>query len=79
MQDQDLSLVSVDDLMKELHKRFDAFIFSGIQVRNPGKIVTVRKWSGLSSTCAGLASQLQVVIYDRHQESEDSDDEPFED
>jgi hypothetical protein len=62
----DLSLVSFDDLIAELHKRFDIFIFSGMQFRRVGgeELNTVRRWSGNKATCAGLASQLQIALYD---------------
>jgi hypothetical protein len=62
----DLSLVSFDDLIAELHKRFDIFIFSGMQFRKIGseELHTVRRWAGNKATCAGLASQLQIALYD---------------
>ena len=79
----DLSLVSIDDLLGELHKRFDVWIFSGMQLRNTGKgqIFTMRKWAGLKATCAGLASQMQIALYDVQCEEaseDDEDNEPFE-
>ncbi len=62
----DLSLVPFDDLMKELHKRFDVWVFSGMQVRNKeeGTIFTTRKWGGNSTMCGGLVGELQIAIYD---------------
>lgn len=62
----DLSLVPFDDLIAELHKRFDIFIFSGMQFRKIGKeeLNTIRRWAGNKATCAGLASQLQIALYD---------------
>jgi hypothetical protein len=80
MGEKDLSLVSLDDLMVEIDKRFDIWIFSGMQLRNQaaGNICTVRKWKGNSATCAGLASQMQVAIFDVHIDRDNFDDGPFE-
>lgn len=60
----DLSLASFDDIIAELHKRYDVFIFSGLQIRKKDEIFTIRKWGGNTATCAGLASQIQIAIYD---------------
>jgi len=62
----DLSLISTDELIEALSVRYDAFIFCGQQVGmgGPDKIVTTRKWQGNSATCAGLASQIQIAVYD---------------
>lgn len=80
MPNPDLALVSIDDLMEELNKRFDIWIFSGMQLRDNAeqKIFTMRKWRGNSATCAGLASQLQIACYDTHVDCDEIDDEPFE-
>ncbi len=80
VQPKDLSLVSVDELFEELNRRFDIWIFSGMQFRDQkeSKIFTMRKWRGNSATCAGLASQLQIACYDAHVEQDEVDDEPFE-
>lgn len=82
MEKVDLALIPLTDLMAELHKRFDIWVFSGMQLRGGEReqIATFRKWGGNSTTCAGLCSQLQIAIYDQHLNSDnvDDDDEPFE-
>lgn len=80
MRDVDLSLVSMDNLINEINKRFDFWIFSGMQIRDQdSKIVTLREWRGNSATCAGLASQLQIVIADQYFNNEkNGDDTVFE-
>jgi hypothetical protein len=76
----DLSLVSIDDIFKEIDRRFDMWVYAGIQIRDRKEqsVLTVRKWQGNSATCAGLASQLQIAIYDTHVEKDEIDDHPFE-
>lgn len=78
MRDKDLSLVSMDDLINEINKRFDVWIFSGMQIRDRDtKIATLRKWRGNSATCSGLASQLQIVIADKYFNDEKNGDDTF--
>lgn len=75
-QKTDLSLVPSDELFEELAKRFDVWIFSGLQIIDSKlKIATSRKWRGNSATCAGLASQLQIAIYENYLKGELSGDE----
>jgi len=78
---QDLTLVSLDDLLEEINKRFDIWVFSGMQLRGreSQEIVTMRKWRGNSATCVGLASQLQFIINDQFVTIEaDGDSDSFE-
>lgn len=87
MPNVDLTLVSLDDLMFELDRRFDHWIFSGAMLRSEGtggaradgKILTVRKWRGNSATCAGLASQIQIPIFEQHMRDVDSGAQTYED
>ena len=62
----DLSLVSMSEILEEINKRYDMWIFSGLQLRkgSGNDILTSRKWGGNSATCMGLASQMQIAIYD---------------
>jgi hypothetical protein len=66
----DLSLVPIELIIDELAKRYEHFVFSGVQVLSgsgeDGKIFTVRKWGGNSHTCIGLCGMLSVVITDEH-------------
>ena len=62
MNNVDLSLVSIDEIIDELNKRYDHFIFSGIQVRGEDDLVTRRSWKGNSATCQGLCFQTQYFI-----------------
>lgn len=67
----DLSLVPIERLLTEIDRRYDNWVFCGMQCDTRiSKTVTVRKWRGNSATCAGLASQLQIAIYDVYMESE---------
>jgi hypothetical protein len=79
MQKIDLSLLSVEVLLEEIKKRYDCFVFSGIQLRGGDRTMTSRKWSGNHMIASGLVSQLQIAIYDKSQEeAEEIGEEPFE-
>lgn len=71
MEKTDLSLVSVESLLEEINKRYEHWIFVGMQEDDRiNKVVTMRRWRGNAATCAGLASQIQIVIFDKHMEGE---------
>lgn len=74
----DLSLVSLDDLLMEVDKRFDHWIFCGQQlgIGGPDHVFSMRKWRGGSAACAGLASQMQIAIYDAFQEQQKNGSPP---
>ena len=72
----DLSLVPTNDLVDALRKRFDVFIFSGLQ-RNekPGRDVERRAWEGNAIWCQGLATELIRGLQDWERDGEDRDDD----
>jgi hypothetical protein len=77
MTEKDLSLISVDDLIKELDARFEHWIFTGCQIRTrnkdgDGDIFTIRKWKGNNATCLGLAQQMQFYLCDFHFKQDDA-------
>lgn len=76
--ENDLSLVPYEDLLKELDNRFEHWVFSGVKIglggqNGVGNILTVRKWSGNSATCSGLASMMPVAIYDSQMQDDEGD------
>lgn len=75
MEKIDLSLIPLEDILEEVNRRYDMWIFSGIQLRSraANEIFTIRKWRGNSATCAGLASQMEIAIYDTACEMADRD------
>lgn len=76
MDHTELGLLSIDDLLSELDRRFDHWVFAGLQIRveetakQTAEHATMRKWRGNSATCMGMAAQLQMVIYDRYMEQQ---------
>ena len=70
-----LDLIPLNDLLEALNRRFEHWIFSGIQTAIGGKdkILTVRKWNGNNATCSGLASMLQGAIYQKNMEENELD------
>lgn len=64
----DLTFVQTQQLLDELDKRYEHWIFSGLKTisKNPDRCLTERKWSGNSHTCSGLASMIQQAIYNDH-------------
>lgn len=61
----ELELASLDQIIEEISKRYECFVFSGTQnnIGKKGKVLTVRKWGGYSTEAAGLASMLISAIY----------------
>ena len=68
----DLSLVSLDDLLNEVFSRFDGFVCMGVQkATKPNIDIYFRRWSGGSATCLGLCSLLELELkkdYDKDEE-----------
>lgn len=72
----DLSLIPLQDIIKELDSRFEHWIFSGIQthIGKDNNVFTVRKWNGNSATCSGLASMIQITIFNNHMDGNELKD-----
>jgi hypothetical protein len=51
----DIELVTTDEIFEELCRRFNHCIFCGLNERSDDEVMIVRKISGNSHTCAGLA------------------------
>lgn len=66
----DLSLASMEDLLKELLGRFDHAVFMGLQVPGDGHTKTCRRWIGNSHTTIGLCEDLKDSILHTYQERE---------
>lgn len=83
MSQTELSFETTDDLLEELLHRFDHAIFAGMNyVDDDGTHKCQRRWRGNSFTCAGLASDMNlVVLHEYHEECElpVDDDAPEED
>ena len=76
----DLSLVSIDDLLKEVGIRFDHFVFTGCQIRQKkqdgsGVVVSKRQWFGNNATCLGLMKQMEFLMCDAYFDEESLEDE----
>jgi len=72
----DLSLIPLNDIIKELDNRFEHWIFSGIQthIGKDDNVFTVRQWNGNSATCSGLASMIQITIFNNHMDKNELKD-----
>jgi hypothetical protein len=69
----DLSLVPTDDLVDALRKRFDVFIFAGLQRgEKPGKDVERQAWDGHALWAQGLAAELIRRIQDWERDEDDA-------
>ena len=66
MTEEDLKLLSTDDLLAELGSRFDHWVFSGGQIGIQGKnnMRTVRRYGGHYLECIGLARLVERVVID---------------
>ena len=71
MRDTELSLVSISDILDELDRRLDHWVFSGEQLRNTASSFKVRRWNGNTTACSGMAANLQTAIYDQDVETDD--------
>lgn len=69
-----IQLAPTEDLIKELLSRFDAAVFSGMQIQTDKRheSVVLRHWKGVDFLCAGLASNLEFCINEK--ESDDDED-----
>jgi len=58
----DLELVDTDDMIDELHKRFDHSVFVGMKDTSDTAAVTKRRWKGEAHTLAGLCYDVSMCI-----------------
>ena len=71
----DLSLISVDDLLVEIERRFDHSIFSAVQITGTQRTDLERvSWKGHSVWCGWLAQGLIRALQDWEREHLDSDE-----
>lgn len=70
MNKTDLSLVSTNDMLIELNRRFDVWLFTGMQLKTHEDILTLRKWRGNSAAVMGLAAQIQQVVFYKQMDNE---------
>ena len=59
---QDLELVSTDDLLDEVIRRFETCIFAALKVEQSNMETEEYCWFGHSLACAGLTANLQTKI-----------------
>ena len=73
----ELTLVSTDDILKELGSRHDSFIFYGVQseFKKKGVDSTEFRWYGGFHTCLGMAREAEKKIIEDEREFEKEDDE----
>ncbi len=69
----ELGIIPTEDLIQELGKRFEHWVFAGIQTGYEGhdKARTKRHFDGNMATCAGLCTLLQTMIAETFEESRD--------
>lgn len=71
----DLELVSTDDLLDEIMKRFDHVVFIGRKDGAEEPNVYHRRWAGDYHTCIGLSHDMQDrILSDLIEIEEDEDD-----
>lgn len=68
-ENNELALVTTEDLLTELHRRFDHTVFGGLLVAsNPdgdpknGFLRVYRRWKGNPTACTGLAFEVASSI-----------------
>ncbi len=66
---QDLSLVSINDMLFELFKRHDSVIFAGVIHKNSKQYTVTRKYYGHRYSCLALCSNLTSIINDDENKS----------
>ena len=64
----DLSLISFDDLMEELKKRFHGYIFHGVKNQTKEENQYFADYYGGKCTCIGLCKLLEAKITDQAKE-----------
>ena len=71
-----LDLVTTEELLEELSKRFDAVLFAAEQSKTDTSTDSVVWWSGALTYCYGLANRAVLRLGDKIQENsgEDEDD-----
>lgn len=62
---QDRQLIATVELIEELGRRFEHFVFAGLKMDDYSDkaTVTTLRYYGASTTCAGLASNLMFAIH----------------
>jgi len=75
MSNNNLSLVTSQDLVEELNNRFDAFICIGVVYKDGERASHTFNYSGDSNTCLGLCNRLSFLINDDSEEDRYSDEE----
>lgn len=66
---QDLSLVSIDELLAELYKRHDAVIFAAKIHKNVQQYSIIRKWYGHLDSCRAMCSNLEFLMNEAENKS----------
>jgi len=77
----DLELVATDDLIDEVLRRVDHGIVGLLQAGTHGEdtFTCLRRWTGNSHACMGLATDTNYAIMTFLRECEEPDDEEDED
>lgn len=70
----DLSLVLLEDILKEFKKRYKAYIFSYKNSLDKDTDVTIHHFHGGKSTCIGLAEELKHGLLNNEDVTEDDTD-----
>lgn len=65
----DLSLIPLEDILKELFKRHDSVIFAGVIHKNVSQYTVTRRYYGHRYSCLALCSNLTSIINDDENKS----------
>lgn len=68
----DLSLVPLDDMIAEIKKRFDAFIFHAVKRTRKHEDSFITRWEGGQPACRGLCN-LMMRRLDERLEADEKD------
>ena len=60
----DLSLVSLDDILEELKKRFDSCIFAGVRNTREDRVNMERQYFGDRFVCVALCEMVKELAKD---------------
>lgn len=77
----DLAFVTTIEMLAEIRKRFDAFVFAGLKDLDTKRVRYLTEWRGADVSCLGLAEYLSTKIRhnlaasDHVAEDDEEDDE----
>lgn len=66
----DLSLVPIDDLLKEISSRHNHLVVVGVKIIDKDNTIYMRRWWGNNHVCVGLIVDASIDIIADHKNRE---------